>query len=408
MNDVLPTESKNFFGSHKHPFFAFSYLFYSSIVVFSLLFLGCQPKKPTVKIGLNTELTGEVPAVGASCVHAAKLFVSEVNKAGGIDVGGTNIPLSLAIGDNISKPDQAAAVTQRLISQKGVLVMIGPNTSSCSVPAAEIAESLGCLMISPWSTNLGTTRNSITGAFKKNVFRACFTQASEAPALANFAFHDLHASKAAILYDMSSESPNSVAHQFQKAFTKDGGSVIAMQTYTTGDRDFSAQLTKIKDSEPDLIFLPAYYNDVPLIGEQARRLGIKAPFLGYNAWSTPEIITLDTQHYLEGSCFSNHFSTQSTLPTAKKFITAYQKKYGQLPDDIAALTYDSMALAAAAITQAGVLNRTAVCNAMASLGKFNGVTGSFNYKEGSHDPMKDIVMLTIKNGAFNAIATLHP
>ena len=372
------------------------------------LLFSCHSTKPTVKIGINAELTGEIPAVGASCVNAAKLFVSEVNQAGGIDVGGTKIPLALVIGDNGSKADQSAAVSQRLISQEGVLVMIGPNASSCAVPSAEIAESLGCLMISPWSTNPGTTRNTSTGAFKNNVFRACFTEATEAPILATFALNNLHASKVAILYDISSESPNSVAHQFQQSFTKGGGKTVAMETYTTGDRDFSAQLTKIKATKPDVLFIPAYYNDVPLIAEQARRLGIKASFLGYNAWSTPDIITLDSAHHLDGSFFSNHFSTQSTLPAAQKFITAYQEKYGQTPDDIAALTYDSMGLATTAITKAASLNRTAVRNAMASLEKYNGVTGDFNYLQGSHDPFKSVVILTIKNKAFDSLMMVNP
>ncbi|MFZ4115300.1 MAG: ABC transporter substrate-binding protein [Chthoniobacterales bacterium] len=379
-----------------------------SFVFFFCFFLcSCQPTKPVVKIGLNVELTGEVPAVGASSVNAAKLFVSEVNQAGGLDVGGKKIPIELVVGDNGSKPDESVAVSQRLIAQNGVVAVVGPNVSSCSVPSSEIAESLSCLMISPWSTNPRTTRNS-NSSFKKNVFRSCFTEHEETPILAQFAINHLHLSTAAILYDISSESPNSAAHRFQEAFIKAGGKVVAMETYTTGDRDFSAQLTKIKSTAPDILFIPAYYNDVPLIAQQARRLGITAQFLGYNAWSTPDIVKLDSGHYLENAYFSNHFSTESDLPTVKNFIKAYTATYGQLPDDIAALTYDTMSLLAESITKAGSLDRTAIRNAMAGIKTFSGVTGIFQYLKESHDPAKSVVILTIKDGKFVYVTTLKP
>lgn len=323
-------------------------------------------------------------------------------------MGGVKMPIALVTGDNAGKADQAALVTQRLISQSDVAVMIGPNVSSCAIPAAEIAEGLNCLMLSPWSTNPRTTRDTTTGAFKKNVYRACFTEAFEVPALAAFALRDLHFSKAAVLYDMSSEAPNNGAHQFQESFTKDGGQIVAMETYTTGDRDFSAQLTKIKATNPDVIFLPAYYNDVPLIAQQARRLGIGAAFLGNNTWSTPEMLALDTEHNLNGSYFSNHFSTQSTLPAVATFLAAYQKKYGQAPDDIAALTYDAMSLATEAIQKAGSLDRKKILEAMAKIHQFRGVTGQFEYTAGNHDPAKSVVILTVKDGAFAYVTEVEP
>jgi hypothetical protein len=104
---------------------------------------------------------------------------------------------------------------------------------------------------------------------------------------------------------------------------KAGGKVVAMETYTTGDRDFAAQLTKIRETAPDIIYLPAPYNDTPLIAAQARQLGIKAPFLGSDAWSSPDIIKLDTGKSLEGSYFCNHYSTEAPNPKAKQFIADY-------------------------------------------------------------------------------------
>ena len=384
-------------------------LFITAIVCSgAILLTSCQPSKPSVKIGINAELTGEMPAVGASCKQAAELFAEQVNKAGGIAVGTEKLPLQLSVVDNSCKADQAAAAAQRLISQNGVLVMVGPNASSCAIPAGEIAESLGCLMISPWSTNPKTTVDSTSGKTKKNVFRACFTDRFESPVLAAFATKNLHAKTAAVLYDVSSEAPTSQSALFKEAFEKAGGKVVAMETYTTGDRDFAAQLTKIRETAPDIIYLPAPYNDTPLIAAQARQLGIKAPFLGSDAWSSPDIIKLDTGKSLEGSYFCNHYSTEAPNPKAKQFIADYTARFGNAPDDVAALTYDAMTLAADSVAKAGKLDRSAVRDAMTSTRAFDGVTGQFVYPEGAREPAKSAVIMQIKNGGFHWVSTVNP
>lgn len=370
-------------------------------IIFGFFISGCNSNKKNIRIGLNTELTGEVPSIGNSCLHAAQLFVEEKNHTGGVSIGGgVKMPISLVVGDNQAKPDQAAITAQRLISQDQVIAMIGPNISSCAIPAAEIAESFGCLMMAPLSTNQRTTKNTSTEKPKKHVFRAGFTDVFEQLALAKFAIEQLHAKKAAVLYDMSSEAPNSESKLFKKAFVAQGGTVVAMETYSTGDRDFRAQLTNIKAAAPDVIFLPTYYNDVPLIAEQAHQLGIKAIFLGNSAWSTPEILQLDAGHHLEGAYFSNHFAMESNALEIQKFITAYKAKFGELPDEVAALTYDSMSLVTQAIEKANSLDRLAVSCAMGDIREFQGLTGNFIYPSGSRDPIKNVIMIQLKQGKF--------
>lgn len=381
-------------------FYRISFLF---LITLGFLFSACHSDKPSIKIGVNTELTGEVPSIGNSCLHAAQLFVEEKNQIGGINIGGIKMPLSLVVGDNGAKPDQAAAVAQRLIAQDQVMAMIGPNISSCAIPAAEIAEGFGCLMITPLSTNQRTTKETGTDKPKRYVFRAGFTEIFEQMALAKFAMDQLHAKRVAVLYDMSSEAPNSESKLFKKAFEAQGGTVVRMETYSTGDRDFRAQLTNIKLAGPDLIFLPTYYNDVPLIAEQAHQLGIKAIFLGNSAWSTPEIIQLDTGHHLEGAYFSNHFAMESNAPEIQKFITAYQAKFGELPDEIAALTYDGMSLITEAIEKANNLDRLAISRAMSDIREFQGLTGNFVYPPGSRDPIKNVIMVQLRRGKFEQI-----
>ena len=360
-----------------------------------------------IKIGLNTELTGEMPAVGTSSKNAAELFVSQINAAGGIEIGAEKLPIDLVVGDNGAKADQAAAVAQRLISQDNVLAMIGPDASACAIPASEIAQSMGCPMISPWSTNPKTTLDATTGKPKPFIFRACFIDTFQAQVLAKFVLNNLKAKTAAVLYDVASEAPNGQATLFKETYEANGGKIVAFETYSGGDKDFSAQLTKIKAANPDVIFLPAYYNDVPLIAQQARRLGITAQFVGSDAWSSPELIKLGGAD-IEGSYFCNHYSTQIATPEAQKFMADYKAKYNQEPDDVAALTYDAFGLITDAIKSAGKVDRQAVRDALAKIPKDDGVTGTMQFQPGSGDPIKSAVILQVKDGKFTWVANAQP
>ncbi len=384
-------------------------IFHAILAGLTLAFAaGCgESGAPSVKIGLNTELTGEMPAVGASSKNAAELFVGGINAAGGVDVGGKKMPVNLVVGDNGAKADQAAAVAQRLITQDNVLAMIGPDASACAIPAADIAESDKCVMISPWSTNPKTTLDPGTGKPKEYVFRACFIDTFQAKVLAKFVLNTLKAKTAAVLYDSTSEAPNGQASLFKETFEANGGQVVGFETYSGGDKDFSAQLTKIKSANPEVIFLPAYYNDVPLIAQQARRLGITAQFVGSDAWSSPELIKLGGAD-IEGSYFCNHYSTQIATPEAQKFMGDYKAKYGQEPDDVAALTYDAFGLLVQAVTDAGKTDRQAVRDALAKIPKYNGITGTMQFQPGSGDPIKSAVILQVKNGAFVWVANAQP
>jgi branched-chain amino acid transport system substrate-binding protein len=376
--------------------------------VVSILLAGCGGSDPNkVKIGMNLELTGDIPAVGASSKNAAELYFNQLNEKGGVALADGSKKVSLIVRDNAAKADQSASVAQQLVSSQGVVAMIGPNSSACAIPAGEIAESLKCVMISPWSTNPKTTLDQASGVPKRYVFRGCFTDPFQAIVLAKFVTNDLGAKKAAVLYDVSSEAPLGQATLFRDTFTAAGGEIVAFETFTTGDKDFSAQLTNIREANPDVIFLPTYYNDVPLIAQQARRLGITAQFIGSDAWSSPEIIKLGGAD-VDGSYFCNHFSTQIATDEAKKFIADYTAKYGQAPDDVAALTYDACGLVTEALKSGGKNDREALREAFAQIREYKGVTGTFRFEPGSGDPIKSAVVLQIKDGAFQWVTNAQP
>lgn len=380
-----------------------------ALLVFSALLVGCAPTggEQTIKVGVVAELTGDIPAVGASCKNAAEMAVQEINDAGGLEVGGRKYKIELFIEDNAGKADQSAATAQKLITQQNVVAIIGPNASRYAIPASEIAESAKVVLISPWSTNPKTTLDAKTNQPKKYVFRAAFIDDFQGRVVARFALDNLKAKKAAVLYDVASDYNKGIAEFFKKTFEESGGTVVAFETYTTGDKDFSAQLTKIKNANPDVVFLPNYYSEVPLQIQQGKRLGINVPFLGSDSWGSEELIKLCGTE-CEGYYFSTHYAADNATPVAKKFIDGYKAKYGSTPDDVAALTYDSFGLLWTALKAAGKVDRQAVRDAMAKVPKYEGVTGSMQFQEGSGDPIKSAVILQIKGDKFVWFANANP
>ncbi len=362
---------------------------------------------PFVRIGVVAELTGDIPAVGASCRNAAELAAAEVNDAGGLNLGGRKHKIRLYIEDTGGSADRSASAARKLITQKEVTAIVGPNASRYAVPASDVAESSRVVLITPWSTTPNTTRDATTGAPKRYVFRACFTDPFQGKVVARFARDELKAGRAAVLYDVASEYNKGIAEIFKASFEEKRGRVVAFETYTTNDTDFSAQLTRIRRARPDVVFLPNYYSEVPLQVRQARRLGIRAPFVGSDSWGSEELVKLAGAD-VDGCFFSSHYAADAATPAATRFIQAYRSRYGGTPDDVAALTYDAFGLLFRALETAGRTDREAVRDAMARISLYEGVTGTMRFREGSGDPIKSAVILRIKGGKFAWFANANP
>ncbi|MBO9369150.1 MAG: ABC transporter substrate-binding protein, partial [Chloroflexi bacterium] len=323
----------------------------------------------------------------------------------GLEVGGKKYQIELVIEDNEDKAESAAAAAQKLATA-GVLAMIGPNASRNAIPAAEVAESVGMPMISPWSTNPKTTIDAKTGQPKKFVFRAAFIDDFQGVVAARFAMEQLKTQRPAVLYDVASEYNKGIAEVYKRTLEQNGIQVVAFETYTTGDKDFSAQLTKIKDAGADSLFLPNYYSEVPLQVQQAHKIGFTGAILGSDSWGNLELISLCGTE-CEGYFFTTHYAPDIATPKAQAFIKAYEAAYGKTPDDVAALTYDSFGLLFQAIQAAGKIDRQAVRDALAAITLYEGVTGNMQFK-GTGDPIKSAVILQIKNGKFVYFTTANP
>ena len=349
----------------------------------------------TIRIGINAELTGDIPKVGEGTKYAAQMWLEDVKAAGGLMVGRKKYPVELIIEDNESKAESAVKAATKMITEDGVLVMVGPQASKQAVPAGGIANNYKTPMVSPWSTNPDTTKD------RPYVFRACFLDPFQGPVLANFITREFKFTKAAVLYDVASDYPKGLAEFFKKAWVglHGPGSVVAYESFTTKDTDFSSQLTKIINSGAQVLFTPQYYNEVALIVQQAHQLGWKKPIVGSDSWGSAETVNLCGKDCY-GLFFSTHYAAAGATGATKAFIDRYKKKYGYVPDDVAALTWDAMLLVQKAIQDTGGLtgdlkkDRDNVRSAMARIKKFKGITGEMTFSGGG-DPSKCAVIVRI-------------
>lgn len=353
-----------------------------------------------LKIGVSAPLTGDIAALGQSTKNAALMAEEEINAAGGIKIGATKSKVKFIIEDDENKPESTATVFQKLIGQDRVLAIIGSQSSKCSNAGAPIAESAQIPQITPWSTNPNVTKG------RQYIFRACFIDPFQGRVVAQFAINKLKAKTAAVLYDVASDYNKGIAEVFRDEYTKAGGKIVGFETYNTKDTDFSAQLTKIKGANPEILFLPNYFNEVPLQIQQARKLGLTCPVIGSDGWDDPQLIQLGGKN-MDGCYFTNHYSPDVDRPAAKSFIAQYQKKYNTLPDAAAALTYDSAYILFKAIARAGKATPKAIRDAIAATKGFIGVTGDITYN-GSGDPVKGAVIIRIENGKFVFDSAVNP
>lgn len=376
-------------------------------LIFSLAFAGCAKKEATkeeakepevIKIGVVTPLTGDVATFGQSTKKAAEMAVEEINAAGGV----LGKKIELVIEDDRNDPKETANVVRKLIDQDKVVAIIGSLTSKCSLAGMPIANSKKVPMISNASTNPKVT---LTGPY---AFRVCFIDDFQGQVMAKFAYEDLGARKAAVLYDIGNDYTKGLAEFFVKSFKELGGEIVAEETYQQTDNDFNAQLTSIKAKNPDVIFLPDYYQKVSLIAKQARGLGIQATFLGGDGWDSPELVKLGGDA-VEGGYFSNHYSQQDPDPKTQEFIKKFEEKYGEKPDALAALAYDAVYFLVEGIKKAGKVDSVAIRDAIEQVGKegFSGVTGKFTIDE-NRNPIKAAVVLKVEGGQFKFVKRVEP
>jgi branched-chain amino acid transport system substrate-binding protein len=362
---------------------------------------GCKPPPAKeIKIGLITPLSGDVKTFGESVRNAFEIAVEEANAKGGV----LGRKIATFIVDDKNDPTEASNAANLLINQDGVQAIVGSVTSKTTIPVSDLAQSSRIPTITGTATNPKVT--VADGKRKEYMFRACYTDSFQGTVMAKFARDTLRAANAAVLYDASNDYSKGIAEVFRDAFLRMGGKVVAYESYGKDDVDFSALLTKVKATKPDVLFLPDYYNKVGLIAKQVKETGLKVTLIGPDGWDSPELVKV-AGDAIEGGYFSNHYSPEDTRPEVVNWVKKYKEKFHQTPDALGTLAYDATNMLLEAIRNANSSDPGKIRDALASLSGFTGVTGKFTMDKNG-DPIKSAVIIQIQGGKQKFLQVVNP
>ena len=347
----------------------------------------------TIKIGTILPISGAISAYGIESRDAMNMAVAEINAKGGV----LGKKLELVVEDDENSPDKTMNAIKKLVSRDRVTAFVGAMTSKCTLAITKYAQAKKLVMVTPTSTN-----DTVTEA-GDYIFRICYTDSFQGQVVAQYAFETLKTKKAAILYDNTNDYSKGLTNNFKEKFEKLGGKIIAQESYSSTDKDFNAQLTKIKAAGPEVLFIPDYYSTVSLIAKQVRAQGLNIPMVGADGWDE---ITNNAGEEVINSYYSNHYSPEADDPQVKNFVKNFQAKYkGVTPNALAALSYDATYVMADAIKKAGSTDSAKI---RAALLKTNGkfVTGSIRF-DAKRNPIKSAVMLKIVKGSDGKLTTQY-
>ena len=346
----------------------------------------------TIKIGGLAPLTGDVSVYGVAVDNGVKMAVEEINADGGV----LGKQIEYIVYDEKGDATEAVNAYNKLVQSDNVVAIIGDVTSK---PTLAVAQQAAKDKI-PLITASGTAEN-ITQA-GENIFRACFIDPFQGELMASYASKKLEKKTAAIIYNISDDYSKGLYEAFEAAAGDLGIEVVQVEGYGKGTVDFKAQLTNIKSKNPDVIFLPVYYQDVALIAVQAKELGIEAQFLGADGWDGV-IGQVDESNMdaVNGAYFCSQYSAQSDDPKLQAFLSKYKETYGMDASQFAVLGYDAMKMLAQAISEAGSTDSAAITSAMAAI-DFTGLTGHMTFDE-NRNPVKSAAITQIDNGEYKFI-----
>ena len=365
------------------------------------VFAGCGSKESgdTIKVGANFELTGNVANYGNATLEGLQLAIDEANEAGGIN--GKKIEL-VSVDDKSEAAESINAAT-KLISDDDVKVIVGPATTGLVLAETQTATDAKVPIIAPCATSPEATVEN--GKVKPYVFRSCFIDPQQGEVMATFAAKELKAKTAVIYVDNSSDYSKNLAKVFKEKFEAAGGKVVMEEAFLQKDQDFKATLTKLKTANADVMFVPAYYEEVGKIVKQAREMGINSAILGTDGWDDTKVVDIAGADALNNTFFSTHYSEKDA--EVQGFIEAYKKKYNRAPNVFAALGYDAGKMLVDALKRAGSGDTEKIREALEATKDLKVGTGTISMDK-NHNPIKTAVILEMKNGEKELKAKIAP
>lgn len=332
-----------------------------------------------IKIGWVGSLTGEQAAFGTCESQTLRLLVKQQNEAGGI----LGKQIEVICYDTKGDAQEAVNAAKRLVARDKVCSIIGPNASGQAIAMQAVLNEYKVPDIATVATNEKVTVQE-GGALQPYNFRICFIDPQQGNIAASFIHDYLGINEAAVLMNISDDYSQGLTKIFEDTFKAKGGSIVAEEAFTSGDTEFTAQLTKIKESGAEIIFMPNSYQEIINIAKQARALGIDATILGGDAFASD--VLFDAIDVLDGSYVINHLSLND--PELEDFRQQYKAEYGQdaAVEMNAYMVYDSFLLWKAAVEKAGSADSQAIADAMTQV-EVQGLTGNIKISAEDHNPV---------------------
>lgn len=385
------------------------FLVISTLLIFTLLVTGCSPQatdpaateEPTeeasgeaevINVGWIGSLTGDQAVWGNCELNTVKMLFEEINENGGLLGKQINVIGYDTRGDAM----EAVNAVKRLTSQDKVVAVLGPNASGQAIAISSVLEEMQVPGIATVATNPKVTVDD-NGNVKPFSFRVCFIDPYQGAVAAGYARDILGFTKAAILYDVADDYSQGLTEFFEKTFTEKGGEIVAKEGFKFGDVDFRPQLSKIKESEPEVLFMPYFFKEVALSANQARELGIDAVLMGGDGWPSEVLIEM-AKEAIEGSFVVNHLDFAD--PDVQDFKDSYTAKYN-LPVELNGyLAYDSVRVLEKAILDANSFDPVAIKDALENVSVL-GITGQINISSETHNPEgKDAAIIKLVDGDY--------
>ncbi|MBI5204651.1 MAG: branched-chain amino acid ABC transporter substrate-binding protein [Nitrospirae bacterium] len=356
-------------------------LLMSSVLIFS----GCGKKEDVIKIGVVGPMTGDQAKMGTDFKNGVALAVEEWNTRGGV----LNKKIVALIEDDQHDPKQAVSVANKLVNA-GIAGVIGHFNSSCSIPASDVYNRAGIPMISPGSTNPQLTEKG-----HKGVFRVCGRDDQQGKVGAEFVINKLKLKKIAVIHDKTTYGQG-LADEFKKFVEKDV-EVVYYGGVIQGDKDFKTVLISIKEKKPELIYFGGIYPEAGLLVKQAKELGLNVPLMSGDGTIDPKFIEIAGAKAAEGTYLT--FSPDAKkIPTAKKFVEDYEKKFGELgPYSIYA--YDAANIMLSGIKEANSTEGRAITEKLHSV-EFDGALGKIKLDAKGDVTVAPYIIWITKNGKF--------
>lgn len=357
---------------------------------------GCGTKESgagsdTFLIGGLGPLTGGAASYGISVKQGAEIAVEEINAKGGVKVGDSTLKLELNFADDEASGETALSAYNKLMDD-GIQALLGTVTSGAGLAIADQTYEDGILQITPSGSAKDLTKNP-------NAFRLCFTDPLQGQTMAKYAVETLGLTKLAMIYNNSDEYSTGVAEAFVEEAKALGAEIVAQEAFVTDAVDFTTQLTSIKGTDAQIIFVPAYYQDAAYITTQAAELGMSLPFIGSDGWDGVLANIVDPSA-LEGAVFLSPFLATDANESVQNFVKTYNEKYKATPDQFAADGYDTVYVIKAALEKAGSTKSEDLIKAMTEI-QVSGLTGDVSFTADG-EPDKGAKYIEIVGGEYTA------